>query len=129
MSKTERDVELVLIYTGEVRNGGHTQFFLNRAGRIVAPVRSALLNVNIIELVTTLDEAVALFPQSVVPLGWSEVEALLASWEGQGPGEERLRRLGSLDRRTSAVDVYPRLLAHLRKHEWDVLRPERGLED
>ena len=44
LSKTERDVELVLVYAGEVGNGGHTQFFLNRAGRIVSSVRSALLD-------------------------------------------------------------------------------------
>ena len=69
-----------------------------------------------------------MFPQSVVPLSGTEVEALLASWEGRDP-EKRLQRLASLDQRVWAVDVYPRLLAHLRKHHWDLLRPERGLED
>jgi hypothetical protein len=40
LSQPEHQVTMVLIYVGEVGNGGHTQFFSNRGGDIVARARA-----------------------------------------------------------------------------------------
>jgi hypothetical protein len=122
LSRPEHQVTMVLIYVGEVGNGGHTQFFSNRGGKIATRVRAALREVGLIELEVLLESAVAVFPDGEVPADRGEVDQLFEVWD-----EDRLDRLGELDRRVSQVDPYPRLLAYLREHERDVLAPERGL--
>jgi hypothetical protein len=122
LSKPEYDVTMVMIYTGEVGNGGHTQFFSNRGGEIVSPVRAALRAIGLVELDTILGEAVALFPEGRVPADRDEVDRLWASWD-----DGQLRKFGALDERAWRQPSDPRLLAYLREHQRDVLRPERGL--
>jgi len=123
LSKPEYQVTMVLIYTGEVGNGGHTQFFSNRGGEIVSPVRDALREIGLVELDTILGEAVALFPGGRVPADREEVDRLWESWD-----ERQLGKFGDLDARAwRQPDVDRRLLDYLRQHQTEVLRPERGL--
>jgi hypothetical protein len=122
LSRPEHQVSMVLIYVGEVGNGGHTQFFSNRGGDIVTRVRAALRDIGLVELDVFLEDAVAVFPEGDVPSDCAEVDRLL-----EVCGEDRLAELERLDRDVSRIDPYPRLIAYLRENERDVLRPERGL--
>jgi hypothetical protein len=123
LSKPEYQVTMVLIYIGEVGNGGHTQFFSNRGGQVISPVRDALREIGLVELDTILGEAVALFPNGRVPADRDEVDRLWDSWD-----RRQLKKFGALDARSwRQPDPYPRLLAYLREHQDQVLRPERGL--
>ena len=116
---------MVLIYAGEVGNGGHTQFFLNRAGRIVSHVQKALAEIPLIELSESLRNAIALFPGGVVPLEADAVDRVIDSWD-----DAVLARLSALDRRVwNLRDVDELLLAYLRRNQRDVLRAERGIAD
>jgi hypothetical protein len=124
LSQPEHQVSMVLIYVGEVGNGGHTQFFSNRGGEITARVRDALREVGLGELDSILESACAVFPSSQVPAERKEVDRVLESW-----GTDCLAKLDQLDRKLWKLNVYPRLLAYLREHESDILRPERGLDD
>jgi hypothetical protein len=98
LSLPEHNVQMVLIYTGEVGNGGHTQFFQNRAGRIVSHVHDALAELRLIELSELLRDAVALFPDAVVPQDPDAVERVVDSWD-----DEVLERVAALDRRASGT--------------------------
>jgi hypothetical protein len=125
LSFPEHNVQMVLIYTGEVGNGGHTQFFQNRAGRIVSHVQGALAEILLLELSEVLRHAVALFPGEVVPLEPDAVDRVVDSWD-----DAVLARLAALDRRVWNVrDVDEHLIDYLRRNRRDVLRPERGIPD
>ncbi|MGH7297479.1 MAG: DMP19 family protein [Polyangiaceae bacterium] len=113
---------MVLIYVGEVGNGGHTQFFSNRGGDIAARARNALREFGLVQLETLLARAGALFPGQRVPAERAEVDRFLRTW-----GSDRHAQLDRLDRQVSKVNVYPRLVAYLLEHEDEVLRAERGL--
>jgi hypothetical protein len=123
LSQPEHQVTMALIYVGEVGNGGHTQFFSNRGGEITARVHAALQEIGLVELDSILGSACALFPGGEVPADRKEVDRLLETW-----GTDRLAEVDQLDRKLWKLNVYPRLLAYLREHESDVLRPERGLD-
>jgi hypothetical protein len=122
LSQPEHQVTMALIYLGEVGNGGHTQFFSNRAGEIAARVRAALREIGLVELDAILGSACALFPDGQVPADRNEVDRLLETW-----GSDLLGEVDRLDRQAWKLNVCPRLLAYLREHESEVLRPERGL--
>lgn len=124
LSRPEHHVTMVLIYVGEVGNGGHTQFFSNRGGDIAARAREALREVGLPELDEILQSACAMFPGSHVPSDRAEVDRLLDTW-----GKDCLAEVDRLDRRAWREKPYPRLLAYLREREADVLRPERGLAE
>ena len=125
LSFTEHNVEMVLIYTGEVGNGGHIPFFLNRAGRVVSHVQGALAEIGLIELSESLRNAVALFPGEVVPLEDDAVERVMDAWD-----DAVLAQLDALDRRVWNVrGVAEHLLDYLRRGQRDILRPERGIPD
>jgi hypothetical protein len=123
VSSPEQHVTMVLIYVGEVGNGGHTQFFSNRGGdNIVARVRAALREIGLVELEAVIENAVAIVPGREVPADRAAVDRLLGALT-----EDQLARLERLDKETWRLDPYPRLLAYMRQHEDDLLRPERGL--
>lgn len=109
---------MVLIYVGEVGNGGHTQFLSNRGGEVASRVQSALREVGLVELDAILASACALFPGGEIPADRADVDRLVAAW-----GEDRLAEIHRLDRQSWQLDAYPRLLAYLREHESEVLRP------
>jgi hypothetical protein len=123
LSMPEHQVTMTLIYVGEVGNGGHTQFFSNRGGEIVARVQAALRDVGLVELGAILGGACALFPGGTVPVDCAEVDLLLEAW-----GEDLLDQIDRLDQQLWQLDAYPRLLNYLREHESEVLRPERELD-
>jgi Domain of unknown function (DUF4375) len=124
LARPEHQVTMVLIYVGEVGNGGHTQFFSNRGGEIATRVQAALREIGLVELDAILGRACALFPDGEVPAGRADVDRILEAW-----GEDRLAEIDRLDRGVSRLDAYPRLLTYIREHESEVLRPERRLDD
>ena len=124
LSTPEHQVEMVLIYTGEVGNGGHTQFFSNRGGSIAALALVALRDVGLEKLSDILARACALFPKGQVPVDRNEVDLQMARWNLL-----QKRASGRLDREVWSLDTDVALLAYLRAHEAEILRPERGLSE
>ncbi len=112
LSKPEWNVQLILIYTGEVANGGHSQFFLNRGKKHVASIISALGDASMHEHATILKEAATV-------LGTYDQSSEINSRE--------LVQLDGLDNRfdASTTDVDLSLLSYLRDNEEYVLLPER----
>ena len=99
---SEWQVQLILIYTGEVWNGGHMQYVINR-GTGLGPATG------------TASQAVGLRDHAEVlhvleTAGWSEAACAQAD--------------ASFD--AAPGDVDGALLAHLRSHASEVLLPERG---
>jgi len=121
LSLAEYRVQLCLIYTGEVGNGGHSQFFLNRPWRLVSDTIDALLTTGLPELAATLRSAVALFPIEHLPDDQDEAERALDALSA-----DDLETLSKLDRRAfkllPAVDN--QLLSYLRENRSQVLLPE-----
>ena len=112
---------LSLIYTGEVGNGGHSQFFLNRGGRIAREVVQALDAASLGRAKHILLRACGVFPGGVVP---DEPENILDDL----PDSAR-SVLDGLDRELSAERVDGALLAYLQRNADLVLLPERGLAE
>lgn len=119
----EYAVTLCMIYTGEVGNGGHEQYFSNRGGRYVDDTLRALATTGLQPVLRILRAACEGFPAQTVPASRTEVDDVLEREEG-------LRALLSeLDRELWVVPgIEESLLAYLREHEGDILRPERGLD-
>ena len=125
LSTPEHHVHVVLIYTGNVGNGGHAQFFLNHGGDLAARALVALREVGLEELAGILARACALFPGGEVPLDRDEVERQMDRW-----GLRQEWASARLDRAAwRSLDYHDALLAYLRAHESEILRPERGLEE
>ena len=57
LRRPEYICQLVLIYTGEIGNGGHSQFFLNRDHGYIADCIEALHAVRLQDLATILRQA------------------------------------------------------------------------
>lgn len=121
LSPAEYVVQLCLIYAGEVGNGRHSQYFLNRGGRLIPDTVAALHDVGLPELEATLVRAAAQFPNGKVPDDFDEAEQAFGQLTG-----ESLRELERLD--TLAFRGLPgvdgRLLAYVRMHEAQILVPE-----
>jgi uncharacterized protein DUF4375 len=124
LSQAEYAAQLCLIYSGEVGNGGHSQFFMNRGGRFIRNTVDALLGAKLSELAGTLRAAVAIFPGGMVPDRSSDAERALAQFSAA-----ELDRLSTLD--TQAFEclrgVDEQLLSYLREHRNQVLVPETPL--
>ena len=124
LTRAERVVKAFLIYTGEVGNGGHHQFFWNRGRAGALEARVALRAMKLDDLADILDAAILLFPGGVVPADPDAIDAFYATAAEKGHGA----RLDALDQAVYAIDdADDRALAYLREHEEEVLRPERGL--
>ena len=122
LSEPEHHVHMCLIYTGEVGNGGHTQFFLNRGRYITERALRALRAMELGNPRDCLERACRVFPGGTLPWEPEEVERAL-----DGFSNEQMETLQSLDKELWAIrDVDQRLLAYLRLHEDEVLRAERG---
>ncbi len=93
LSRAEYMIQLCLIYSGEVGNGGHSQFFLNRGGRVIRDTLDALRGVGLPELESTLARAAALFPSGSVPDNVEDAERAFDQLTGRVLGE-----LDDLDR-------------------------------
>ena len=126
LSRPEHQVSMALIYVGEVGNGGHTQFFSNRGGEIVARVHAALRDVGLVELGAILGERLRLLSGrqgSRGPRGGGSTP------RGLGRGSARRDRSpGPAGIAAGCVPPSPRLPARAEAQS-EVLRPERGLDD
>lgn len=58
LSLPEYHCQLVLIYSGEVDNGGHSQFFSNRAQKYIYDLLAALKATSLHDLAQVLSQAV-----------------------------------------------------------------------
>ena len=121
LSKPEYQVQLCLVYTGEVGNGGHEQFFLNRGGRYLGDTVHALLATGLVELAATLRSAIATFPDGHVTQDLREIERafdLLPSRD--------IEKLADLDKQAFKLLplVYSQLLSYIRENRSQVLLPE-----
>lgn len=125
LSDPEFAVQLCLIYSGEVSNGGHSRFFLNRGGRHVLQTIAALNTTGLADLAPLLRSAVATFPQAHVPVEPDDVETELDNLT-----PDRQRTLADLDRQAFGLlpSVDPRLLTYLRTTRAEVLLPETPLD-
>ena len=79
LSRVEFWIHLYLIYTGEVGNGGHEQFFLNPTGAHAEAVATALSELGLHQLAAVYAEARSVFPGGSVPTEAMEREALVES--------------------------------------------------
>jgi hypothetical protein len=122
LSPTEATVQLLLVYIGEVGNGGHVQYFLNSSGDLSHETIKALTELNETELADALRAAVGCFPGGYVPKERAAREAALGRFS-----EVCLSRLSDLDSDVWALkrDVHDRALTFLRRHSEDVLQAER----
>ena len=122
LSEPEFNVEMVVMYDGDVGNGGHAQFFLNPGGRQVREVLAALEAVGLDRIRDVLREACAVFPGGVVPRGHDERERAV-----EGLPAAARERWNTLDRTFYGLNrgIDEVLLRYLRAHADDVLVPER----
>src|SRR4029077_4635801 len=74
LAKPEFNAHLYLWYSGEVGNGGHSQFFLNPIGAHADETLSPLHSMEFSDLAAILQEACALFPNGFVPKDRSKRE-------------------------------------------------------
>ena len=124
LSAPERAAHLMLWYTYEVANGGHSQYFYNPIGAFAHETVAALDEIGLNEVSAILVRAFNAFPNRTVPAERvSRCEALRAL-SGTAKAE-----LNSADRALYALDqdtVDVAVLRYLRQHKDDVLRPEQG---
>jgi len=92
LSEPERHVHLCLIYTGEVGNGGHSQFFLNRGGDYTERALIALQAMGFSDLQGCLERACQVFTNGTVPRDFEEVDRAMDSFS-----DEQLNQLHSLE--------------------------------
>lgn len=122
LSEPEYLVQLCLIYSGEVGNGGHVQFFLNRGHDITQRVLHALSALGLVALEQCLREALVVFPDAALPVTCEALEQTVGGFT-----DAQYERLGELDRMLSREDagLDDFLLAYLREHQDAVLIEER----
>lgn len=123
LAAPEYFVTLCLIYTGEVGNGGHSQFFLNRGGHVARQVLVALDTTSLPAARDILERACALFPDRHVPSKQVDVEAALDAM-----GAPAGTQLEQLDHQLSGIRIDAALLDYLRAHADEIHIPERGLD-
>ena len=123
LSESEYVVQLILTYTGEVGNGGHAQFFLNRGGRYGRDTLDAVRTVGLAEHNAILRAAIAVFPGGSVPDTPEDTEAAMIALSDSD--EHALAQLDERLFRLSRV-VDEALLAYLREHQHDILVAERA---
>lgn len=119
LSEPEHLMQLCLIYTGEVSNGGHPQFFLNRGGRYGSDTLNALHATGL-----SLRRAIDTFPSDAAPANQVDFEAVL-----QKLPQDRRHALDDMDR--EAMRLLPvvdtQLLIYARANRRQVLVPETPL--
>ena len=114
LSVAEYNVHLILIYTGEIADGGHAQYFVNRGVAYVDDTIAALNAVGL-ETLGDTDQAVA-GTNGVL----AQAQSILAV-----AGREFADCDAAADEKLPEVDVV--LLRYCRAHKDTLLLPERGL--
>ena len=125
LTEPEFNVHLCLSYTGEVMNGGHAQFFMNRFGRHTAETVAALRAVGLAELAAILEKAASIFEDAEMIRDDARREAAL-----EKPASRRSLALSAADASFNQAfwHTHEACLAYLRDHDSEVLRPERSVE-
>ena len=118
----EYNVTLCMTYSGEVGNGGHLQYFLNRGGWAARETLVALASVDLPNAQGILHEACNRFPDCFVPDQPDEVQSLL----------DRLpndfgQSFQALDATLLQDHFDDMLLAYMQHHGEEILRLERGM--
>jgi hypothetical protein len=122
LAPPEYYASLCIRYTGQVSNGGHSQFFFNCGGGFqVREVLSSLAEISATRAHDILLRAYRGFP-CTMPDGEAETQALFKSIP-----EESLGYLDELDRELWEDPTDEILLEYLRQNADRILRPERGL--
>lgn len=123
LAKPEFNAHLYLWYSGEVGNGGHSQFFLSPIGAHAEETLSALQSMEFSALAAILQEACALLPNGFVPKDRSRRELAIRALSQQA-----LRRWEALDRSVSQLTFRHDQMAlhYLRQHLKEILVPERA---
>lgn len=123
LTEPEYMAHVVIIYDGEVGNGGHAQFFQNRGGRYVAAIGSAFEKLGLAEPRALLLEAVSVFPGGAIPESEEQTERTIAALPA-----EAWQRWAELDRRYYKLNgsIDAALLVYLRAHDTEVLMQERA---
>ena len=123
LSPSELAAHLALWYTGEVGNGGHTQYFMNPMGAYAHETIAGLEMLGLERAATILRDAAQVFPHGRVPkdrtVRYAYIEAL-------GPSQ-----LDLLDRADKALYAATQqidfdILQHLQKHKDEVLTAEQS---
>lgn len=111
-------VHLFLNYQGDVGNGGHFQFFSNPVGAYANETLLALKELGLRNIHEILSRAVAVFPDSRVPMDWEERNDLMNEFS-----DDVLDLWSRLDRQLYSVDLacFPLLQKYLRDHESEIL--------
>jgi hypothetical protein len=123
LSEPEHHVHVCLLYTGEVGNGGHVQFFWNHGREMAERTLRALGALNFGDLYACLSDACRVFRDGLVPKDRAGVKEAV---DGFTP--EHFSRLDGLDSKVWSIrNLDDSMLRYLRLHEGDILRRERGL--
>jgi hypothetical protein len=114
LSGTEYATQLILIYTTEVNNGGHDQYFFNRG--------TTHLQDTVDTLQTIGCDLIAGLLHSLLPIGNHIAEGLQTTDEAHDTLEEADQQYWQ-----SEIDLFDNLRSYLQRNEHDILRAERGL--
>jgi len=124
LTEPEFNVHLCLSYTGEVMNGGHVQFFMNRFGRYTVETVAALRAVGLLELAAILEGAASIFEDAATIRDDARRDTAL-----EIPNSRQSLDLSTADASFNGAfwHTHEACLAYLRKHDSEVLRPERSV--
>lgn len=114
-------VHLFLNYQGDVGNGGHSQFFLNPVGAYADETLAALNELRFQKVHNILSRAIAVFPNSQVPMDWKQRHDLV-----EGFSDDVFALWTRLDRELYSADnaCWPLLQRYLQDHESEILEQD-----
>src|SRR5262245_30555505 len=123
LSQPETAAHLTMWYTGEVGNGGHTQYYMNLWGSHAHETFAALAQLGLREHARVLQESFQVFPNHKVPKDRTVRYALIGKLR-----EKQLALLDCCDKAlwASAAGVEAEILRYLRQHQDQVLTPEQA---
>jgi Domain of unknown function (DUF4375) len=119
-TRPEMNLRMFCIYTGEVGNGGHLQFFLNPGGCYAERALVALREMRLSSLENILFRAIGVFPGARLPSNQVERVRLIESLP-----RDAMAAWDHLDREFYALRGYESdVLAYLRRNQTVLLQPE-----
>jgi hypothetical protein len=128
VAPAELHVQSVLVYTGEVGNGGHTQLFYNRGGRLVATFARGLEQLAARSKDPTFGFLSRALQQAIGVIGTPSTLAKTRRVVERIDDEQRSDLSELLDAVNASATLVDRaLLLYMRAHAEELLRPERGL--
>ncbi|MGD9172490.1 MAG: DUF4375 domain-containing protein [Candidatus Thiodiazotropha sp.] len=117
LSKPSYFVHLVLMYIGEVGNGGHNQYFMNPNGVYANETLEALEKIGLSEIKNVLEKAISIFPNEEIPKDFEKRKKVIESFN-----EETLKTLEKSTKELYKYDMkcYPRILGYLKENWADI---------